>query len=338
MNILYKLLENDYKNCFIGFDTELLKNKTIFITGSNGLIGSNIINYLAYLNNTYSLNLKIIGQSLNKPVSWLPQDKNYKYLEFDLSEGIDKSLKFDFLIHAATYAQPKRFLQNQLKTVKLNTQSLIELLALAQQNNATVLFLSSSEIYGNIPDEKLPVSEEYNGDISTITPRATYAESKRVAETICSIYKRDGLDIKIARIAIAYGPGTKVDDTRFINEFIKKSLLNHKIEMLDGGKALRSLCFITDISEMLLNILVRGQDLVYNVGNDNISSILEIAEIISKNNDVTVILPEKDDNIEGTPKCLILDTAKYKKEFNKNRFVTVEEGLKKTNEWIKMIL
>lgn len=317
-------------------DLQKLRNKTILITGGNGLLGSNIINYLQFLNKRENLNLKLLVHSCSKPVEWLPLDENIQYFNSNLNEGFP-DWEFDYLINTATYGQPKKFLENKLQTIKLNTETYTKLLELAKKNNASVLHMSSSEIYGQIPDDKSSVDENYSGDVNTFAPRAIYGESKRLSETISKVFIDDGVDIKIIRLAIGYGAGVKYDDARFINEFIKKALNNGEIIMMDEGKALRQLSFITDTIEMILNVMLSGKSVIYNIGGVDLKSIREIAEVIAKNEGVEVKTPQISKSVGGLPKNLILDVSKYISEFGCPNFISYEKGLAKTAQWIKLL-
>lgn len=333
--LLMDFLKNEY-NLILLKDWKKLENKTILITGGNGLLGSNIVSYLQFLNKKEKLNLKLLVHSFSKPVKWLPQDENIEYFSSNLNESFPK-WEFDYLINTATYGQPKKFLQNKLQTIKLNTETYTKLLELAKVNNATVLHMSSSEVYGQIPDNKTSVDESYNGDICTFAPRAVYGESKRLSETISKVFIDEGMNIKIIRLAIGYGAGVKYDDARFINEFIKKAINNGEILMLDEGKALRQLSFITDTIEMILNVMLSGKGTIYNIGGIDLKSIKEIAEVIAHNAGVDVKLPPVSSSVGGTPKNLILDISKYISEFGCPNFISYEEGLAKTAEWIKLL-
>ena len=333
--LLTEFLKEEYEAINVK-EPQKLKNKTVLITGGNGLIGSNIVNYLQFLNKKENLNIKMLVHSFSKPVEWLPQDKNIEYFNSDLNTGFPE-WKFDYLINTATYGTPKKFLQNKLQTIKLNTQTYTKLLELAKSNNATVLHMSSSEVYGQVPSNADSVDENFNGDVCTFAPRAVYGESKRLSETISKVFIDEGMDIKIVRLAIGYGVGVKYDDARFINEFIKKAINLGEIKMLDEGKVLRQLSFITDTIEMILNIMLSGKEIVYNVGGVDLRSIREIAEIIAKNEGVKVIMPEVSNSVGGTPKSLILDISRYINEFGCPNFIPYEKGLAKTAEWIKKL-
>ena len=333
---LYEFLKEEYDQINLAFDVNELKNKTVLVTGANGLIGSNLVNVLYYLSHKHDLNLHLIAHSFSEPVTWLPKDKNIKYLSSDLSQGL-KELSFDVLIHTATYGQPKKFIQNKLATVQLNTQTLIGLLQNSQKNHAKVLFISSSEVYGQVPLEIMPVKETYFGNVDTLSPRAVYAESKRMAETICNIFAEEGLWVKMVRLAIGYGPGVKWTDSRFMNEFIKRALNDKELTMMDAGRAIRCFCFISDIVEMMLNTLFASKEMLYNLAGVDNKTIRQVAEMITQDLQVPLHLPKEEEKIGGTPSQLALDNSKYCQEFKKDKFIPFETGLNKTIEWIKIL-
>lgn len=333
--LLMDFLKEEYSAITLK-EKEKIDGKTFLITGGNGLIGSNLISYLQHLKSNDGLNLKIIVHSFSRPVDWLPVDENIEYYNSDLNAGFP-DWKFDYLINTATYGQPKRFLQNKLQTIKLNTETYTKLLELAKKNNASVLHMSSSEVYGQVPTDRDSVDENYNGDVCTFAPRAVYGESKRLSETISKVFIDEGMDIKLIRLAIGYGAGVRYEDTRFINEFIKKAINNGKIVMMDEGKVLRQLSFITDTIEMMLNIMLSGKESIYNIGGVDLKSIREIAEVIAKNEGVEVEVPEISTSVGGVPKSLILDISRYINEFGCPKFISYEEGLAKTAKWIKLL-
>ncbi len=177
-------------------------------------------------------------------------------------------------------------------------------------------------------------------EIGTTTPshsRACYIESKRCGETICHIYQANGYDVKIARLSLAYGPFTKLGDSRVLNSIIDKGLNQDKIELLDDGSAIRTYCYITDVIEMFWNIIFNGREVVYNVSGFSSSSIKELANTIGNKLNKKVIAPLFNLGLEGNPKIVSISSEKYIKEFNKSRFIDLEVGLNRTIEWINYI-
>ncbi|EOD6326269.1 hypothetical protein ACJZUN_001784 [Campylobacter upsaliensis] len=123
MTNLFDFLHDDYKQIEI-FNKDQLKNKTIFITGSNGLIGSNLLSYIVFLNREFDLNIKIIAHSFSKQNEWLISEDYITYLSGNLNDlAID--FKFDYLIHTATYGQPRKVLENLEDTLYLKYEHLL---------------------------------------------------------------------------------------------------------------------------------------------------------------------------------------------------------------------
>ncbi|WP_270982945.1 NAD-dependent epimerase/dehydratase family protein [Campylobacter upsaliensis] len=339
MTNLFDFLHDDYKQIEI-FNKDQLKNKTIFITGSNGLIGSNLLSYIVFLNREFDLNIKIIAHSFSKQNEWLIGEDYITYLSGNLNDlAID--FKFDYLIHTATYGQPRKVLENLEDTLYLNTSTYYKLLNTSLKNGARVLFLSTSSIYGNISGENNSINENFVGKVSLDSISSLYGESKRIGEIISRIYIEQGLDVKIARIAIGYGPGIKLNDKRFMGEFIKKALDLGKIEMLDQGEAIRQVCYITDVVEMLMNILLNAKDVVYNVSGMFYDGygfrIRDIAEIIAKYTNASVVFPKENNGVLGSFTKMNIDISKYTNEFKKSKFVDIDYGLSQTIKWFQAL-
>lgn len=147
--------------------------------------------------------------------------------------------------------------------------------------------------------------------------------------------------MKIARIAIGYGPGIKLNDKRFMGEFIKKALDLGKIEMLDQGEAIRQVCYITDVVEMLMNILLNAKDVVYNVSGMFYDGygfrIRDIAEIIAKYTNASVVFSKENNGVLGSFAKMNIDISKYTNEFKKSKFVDIDYGLSQTIKWFQTL-
>lgn len=334
MQTLQEFIKGYYPTINI-LNSAQLKGKTILITGASGLIGSNILAYLDFLNEREKLNLKIIAVHQASLEKWMPQSIKIRYIQHDLTKNkLLKNLKFQYLIHCATYAQPKKFLEYPKETVNLNIDVLFDLLEKSEKNQAIFLYLSSAEIYGEADKSHIPTNESYFGNVNTLSDRAIYTESKRLAETICFSFRKR-VRTKIARVLIAYGPGVKYDDKRVISEFIKKAQEEKIINMMDEGLAERTFCFITDMVEMLLNIMLNGKEIVYNVCGKDTITIRGLAKLIAQNNQAKFNYIYKEGAINGTPLILTLDNNRYLSEFKKKAFVSLNEGLITTSQWFK---
>ena len=217
-----KYIQHDCYNMLQDFDITDLKNKKFLITGSNGLIGNYIVNFLDIANRAFDANVSGWCISKHKPL-W-KADK-FKYYALDLSEGFEDHNFYpypNYVIHGACYATPSKFLENAEETVRLNVHATLSMLEFCKMSASTFLFLSSGAIYGEVPQSELPIKEACYGYLTPYSVRAPYAESKRLAETLCNIYKQ-----KVVRLGYIYGPGNC--DGRVMSDFMKMAITNNEV-------------------------------------------------------------------------------------------------------------
>lgn len=340
-----KYIQEDCMEYLKKIDLTPLYNKSVLITGANGLIGTYIIYMLHLANLLNNGGIKIQAVSRSKPCEALTDifEQNYRFYSEDLNiMDFDKLKdKADYIIHGATYAQPGKFLRNYITTIHLNTVVTEKLLQKAKKDNAAVLFLSSSEIYGEPDSENIPTPENYPGFCSPTNVRAVYSESKRMGETLCFAYKHyEGVNAKVARISMTYGPGVKGDDERVLGQFIRRAIEQKNISMLDDGSKVRTFCYIADCALMLLYIIAYGKDFVYNVGGLDSISIKKLAEEVCSvtGSTLTINNPEKRqafEEIKVSPDRVQLDISKVCSEFGIKHFKPLKEGLFRTIQWNK---
>ena len=330
------IIESDVNNILQVVNLEKLRNKSILVTGSSGLLGIYIASCLKQVQQQYNIDVHFWTKSNVDPYLRTFFDFNCNIINQDITESkhFNDLPMFDFIIHASGYGQPDRFLENQIKTIQINTTATISLFERLKKTG-TFLFLSSSEVYNGT--DKPFVTENEIGISNTDHPRACYVESKRCGEAICQIYKNMGIDVKIVRLSLTYGPGTKIYDTRVVNSLIMKSIFNNAIELKDNGSAIRTYCYVSDVVEMLWNIMLYGKDTTYNVGGKGSFSIYELAQMISAKTTKPVILPKKENTLTGSPKLVNLSIDKYVAEFNKTSFVSLDLGLSNTIAWQQYI-
>ena len=193
---------------------------------------------------------------------------------------------------------------------------------------------STSEVYGD-PLEH-PQSESYLGNVNTIGPRACYDEGKRVAETLFTdFHRKNGVDIKIARIFNTYGPNMAENDGRVISNFILQALENKDITIYGNGKQTRSFCYVSDMVEGLYK-LMNKKDFIgpVNLGNPIEFSMNKLAKKIvdltnSNSNLVYRELPLDDPKKRMPDIILARDKLDWKPE------VYLSEGLEKTINYFK---
>lgn len=246
--------------------TDFPKNKKILITGCSGFIGQYLVKCLADV--FKKRNLRVYGIDI---VGLKKKYKNFNFQKKDLYKLNRKdipNIKFDYIIHLAGIPSPVYYKKYPLRTIYLNAELTRELLETSRKQKSKFIYFSSSEIYGNPFKKFVPTFEGYHGNVSPISDRSCYDESKRMGETYTYIYKNNfGVDAKIIRPFNFYGEGMRFSDERIIPRFFSQVLNNKPITVFSSGKQTRTYCHIFDSIVMICKIIFKGKKFVYNVGN-----------------------------------------------------------------------
>lgn len=311
--------------------------QNILVTGGAGFIGSNLCKSLLEDNKkVICVDNLTTGDYQN--IDPFIHNSNFKFIEQDVIEELDID-NIDFIFHLASPASPNKknersYIQKPIETLLANSLGSYRLLELARKNSSKFLYASSSEVYGD--PKQSPQKEDYFGNVNPNGVRSVYDEGKRFGEAITMAYFRKfDLDIKIVRIFNTYGP-KMVDDGRVITSFIIQALKKEPLTVYGDGKQTRSLCFIDDMVEGLREVMfsnkTKGE--VLNLGNPGERTILELAELIMKltNSNSKIIF---EDISQDDPKRRLPDISKAKRLLGWEPKVGLEEGLRKTIEYLK---
>ena len=185
--------------------------------------------------------------------------KNFKIIEQDISQQISIKDKIDFVLHLASNASPKLYFKQPVETILPNiigTNNLLKLSVIKKIKS--FLFFSSGEIYGNHKG-LLRENETYN--FNHLSNRASYAESKKMGETLCySYFKEKKVPVKIVRLFHTYGPCMNLKDGRVMMDFVKDILSKKRILIKGSGEQKRAFCYISDVITGIFLILNTGQN------------------------------------------------------------------------------
>jgi nucleoside-diphosphate-sugar epimerase len=146
-------------------------------------------------------------------------------------------------------------------------------------------------------------------------------------------FREKGLNVKISRIFNTYGP--RLNDGRVICTFIRQALSNEPLTVFGDGKQTRAPCYITDMIDGILRTIFLGKSGdVYNIGNPEEISVIELAHIIKQltnsSSEITFHPLPKDDPKKRKP-----NITKAKTELGFEPKIPLEEGLKRTIEWFR---
>jgi dTDP-glucose 4,6-dehydratase len=256
------------------------KQPTSVVTGAAGFLGSHLTDLLLLRGHkVIGLDNFVTGSVDN--ISHLGGNKNFKFIQQDVTEFIFLDVPVDFVWHFASPASPIDYLQIPIQTMKVGSLGTHKALGLAKNKKARFLVASTSEIYG---DPLLhPQPEEYWGNVNTIGPRGCYDEAKRFAEALTMAYHREHkVETRIVRIFNTYGPRMRINDGRVVPAFISQAITNKPITIFGKGTQTRSFCYVSDLIEGIYRLMMSDYDLPVNIGNPVEMTMVQFAEQIIK--------------------------------------------------------
>ncbi len=214
-----------------------------------------------------------------KNIEHLFKLEHFEFYHHDVTKFVHVPGDLEHILHFASPASPIDYLKIPIQTLKVGALGTHNLLGLAKEKKARILIASTSEVYGDPLVH--PQSEDYYGNVNTISPRGVYDEAKRFQESITMAYHRfHGLDTRIARIFNTYGPRMRLNDGRVIPAFMGQALRGQDLTVFGDGSQTRSFCYVDDQIEGIYRLLHADYHLPVNIGNPGEISIKDFAEEI----------------------------------------------------------
>jgi nucleoside-diphosphate-sugar epimerase len=308
---------------------EMGKTERVLVTGGAGFIGSWLSRRL--LEKGYKV---ICVDNLSSGRKANIDGLDLEFIRHDVREPLE--LDVDFVFHLASRASPQDFPKHPIDILLTNSLGTYNMLKLAEEKGARFLLASSSEVYGDPLQH--PQSEEFWGNVNPIGLRSCYDESKRFSEALAMAFcRKEGVDVRIARIFNTYGEGMRENDGRVIPNFVNQALADKPITVYGDGSQTRSFCYVADMVDGLMRLMfsenLEGE--VINLGNPSEMSILRLAELIAELTDSKsriVFEPLlQDDPARRRP-----DITKAKQKLGWQPEVKLEDGLKRVIDYFRV--
>jgi len=208
--------------------------KKVLITGITGMVGSHLLDYL--LEKT---DWEIWGMirwrspldNINHHINKINKRDKIKLVYADLRDtmSIDKAIsdcKPDYVFHLAAQSYPKTSFDSPLDTMDTNIQGTERLLGALRKHakDAIIHVCASSEVFGRVPAEKLPIDEE-----CTFHPASPYAISK-VGTDLVGRYYAEAYDMTVMTTRMFTHTGPRRGDVFAESTFAKQ------IALIEAGK------------------------------------------------------------------------------------------------------
>ena len=301
----------------------------ILVTGGAGFVGSHLCDrLLADGHEVLAMDNLVTGSTDN--IAHLAGNRQFKFIFHDVTDYIYVPGHVDAVLHLASPASPIDFPRIPIPILKVGSLGTHNALGLAMAKGAKFLLASTSEVYGDPLVHPQP--ESYWGNVNPIGVRGVYDEAKRFAEALTMAYHRaHDVDTRIVRIFNTYGPRMRQNDGRVSPNFISQALRGEPLTVHGDGSQTRSFCYVSDLVEGIVRLLLSGENDPVNLGSTQEMSILDFATTVNRltGNRAGIVfgpLPADDPHVRQP------DTTKARTILGWEPQVGLEEGLALTIE------
>ncbi|HPT59810.1 MAG TPA: NAD-dependent epimerase/dehydratase family protein [Fervidobacterium sp.] len=318
----------------------MIENKTIYITGGAGFIGSNLVKRLIEKNRIIVFdNLSRFSLKDND----LAEHKNLKIVEGDISkyDSVLSSIPHEtnIVLHLAAIAGVDTVMKNPVKTMEVNIIGTYNLLKALRMLNMVdklerFVFLSTSEVFGVTTFRS---SEDSTTNLQPVgEARWSYSVSKVAGEHFVNAYRNEsGLKSTIIRPFNVYGPGQVGEGA--IHHFVLQAIKNEPLYIHGDGSQIRSWCYIDDMVDGILLCLEKDKAIgeVFNIGNPRGTiTILNLAEkIIQLANSSSSIVHVPKNYVDVELRIPSIEKAQNLLGYEPK--IDLNEGLLRTIEWYR---
>ena len=337
-------------------------DKTIFITGASGFIGSNLAKRIL----TTEPDTKVIGlDNMNDyydvrikeaRLAELQKFENYTFIKGNLADkalinSIFEQHHPDIVVNLGAQAGVRYSITNPNAYIESNMIGFYNILEACRHYPVEhLVYASSSSVYGS--NKKVP----YSTDDKVDNPVSLYAATKKSNELMAHAYsKLYNIPSTGLRFFTVYGPAGRPDMAYF--GFTNKLVNGETIKIFNYGNCKRDFTYVDDIVEGVVRVMAKapekknGEDglpippyAVYNIGNSNPENLLDFVQILSEELVRAGVLPA-DYDFEahkelvpmqpGDVPVTFADTEPLERDFGFKPHTPLREGLRKFAEWYK---
>jgi dTDP-glucose 4,6-dehydratase len=304
----------------------------VLVTGGAGFIGSHLCEF--FLGKGWEVVCMddfVTGSRDN--LAGLVSRRGFTLVEHDVTEYIRVDGHLDWVLHFASPASPRDYLELPIQTLKVGALGTHNALGVAKAKGARFLLASTSEVYGDPLVH--PQREDYWGHVNPVGPRGVYDEAKRFAEAITMAYHRaHGIDTRIVRIFNSFGPRMRLNDGRAIPAFVSQALAGARLTVYGDGSQTRSFQYITDLVDGVSCLMSAPVNDPVNIGNPQEITLLDLAKRIIRlagsRSEITFGPLPVDD-----PRVRQPDIGRARALLGWEPRVDIDEGLRLTLDWFR---
>jgi UDP-glucose 4-epimerase len=300
------------------------------VLGANGFIGSHLVDSLVSRNHSVRAFDRFGSDPRFKPNGSV----DLYYGDFLNSNDLAKSLKdIEYVFHFISTTNPATSEDDPLIDLETNIRMSIELFKACVEIGTVkrIIFASSGgAIYGN--SSSSPHKETDNP-----LPVSPYSIGKLTIEHYLHYFKvKHGLDSIVLRIANPYGERQSLHRKQgVIPIFLDNINAGHPITVLGDGTMVRDYIYVKDVATMTASMFDKdAKQGLYNLGSGTGFSVNEIVEAVEKVSNMSADIIHEPVPPTFVEK-VVLDTTRFKEEFDLSPETSLADGLSATLDYIK---
>lgn len=300
----------------------------MLVSGGNGFLGSHLVDRAL----KEGVEVTVVDDMSTSKGVQVPREARFVKKSI---EKYETGERFDFVVHLAARPSPEDYISKPVSTISSNSIGTLRMIEIAKRGSGTLMYTSSSEVYGDAA--LIPTPESYFGYVNPNGIRSCYDESKRFSEALIMAYNREhGLDARIQRPFNVYGPRIREDGQygRVIPRFIAQALKGSGLTVYGTGSQTRSFLYIDDWIDASWRLLTRSglSGTIVNIGTNDEITVSNLAKMIirlTKSGSSIKRLPAREED----PRRRAADMAKARRILKWKPRTDLKEGLSRTIDW-----
>lgn len=307
----------------------------ILILGADGFLGSNLAESLSKEGKYQIRAFDLFPDGTSRNLDHLKNKVEIFPGNFLNKNDLKKAVKdMDYVFHFISLTTPGSSMGDPLIDIDTNIRGTIRLLDECCKAKVKKFVFPSSggAIYGN-------QDKNYLRENDLINPISPYAISKLTIEKYLEYYRiHKGLDYLIIRLSNPYGPKQNIIGNQgLIPIFLNLVKEGKPITIFGDGNNIRDYIYVDDAIKNIIKIAFKQtRHRIYNIGSGKGATINQVVKLIKKVTGKRVKinkLSARDSDIRR----VALSTKRIRKEINYALDTTLEEGIRKTWEWVDSI-
>lgn len=310
----------------------------VVITGVAGFIGSHQAEYLLErgfsvigIDNFHPYYSRSIKEHNLEEVKETAESSpgEFRFVEGSILEKEDLEELPDnpeMVFHLAALSGTRSSFKNPSEYFEVNVLGTSRLIH-SFEDIGKLVFTSSSSVYGEVPEEELPVREERQLD-----PETPYSLSKAKAEEMVRMYSEMfGFDYAITRPFTVYGPRQRPDE--IFTKFISLIHEGRPVKIYGTGKQSRDFTYVGDVVRGNYRAAEKGEG-VYNLGSERRVTVEEVVEVLDDLVEREV-KKEFEERHKGDVSHTHADISRAAEHFSYGPEIDIRDGAERCIEWVK---